>query len=63
VHAGRFAFARVASIAPEQPNDGFAGPGMVGLLVTIALHRLGLGLLRLLSLRGSFLHDSESRAL
>jgi hypothetical protein len=62
VHAGRFAFARVASIAPE-PNDGFAGPGMVGLLVTIALHRLGLGLLRLLSLRGSFLHDSESRAL
>jgi len=36
---------------------------MVGLLVTIALHRLGLGLLRLLSLRGSFLQDSESRAL
>jgi hypothetical protein len=33
VHVARFAFARAASIAPEQPNDGFAGPGMFSLVV------------------------------
>ena len=52
MHAGCFAFARAASIAPEQPNDDFAGPGMFSLLVTIALHRLSLSLLRLLGLAG-----------
>jgi hypothetical protein len=62
VHGGCFAFARAASIAPEQPNDDFAGPGMFSLLVTIALHRLSLSLLRLLALRGSFPRGSGSGA-